>query len=555
MAALPRFASSQDEAALEGLGLLDSEPPAAGNAPLPLQAAPEDGALTKHRRLRGKQPVPQPCPWLDALVVMVSPAEVALAAACEMLPDDVRRQHIHWVHVRTKCARDRQPESFTRKGFWLHMRQVYLDVYPSEAEEARLTLSILGFGLVAKEKHAAVSQLSLHRFEHHHTPTFCFKRHMWKPVADRSYQHYGVKLHAACHDGYFTMYNYVTTPTAKKPLSELDSQIYFSPGHPRGEDLRKLLLKGESAARALQKRKRPASVAGTVVAAAAGDGESDGKRFRPGDLFDLVAESGVRTQLELQSMAEERRQSGDVRLAHFITSAGESRLEEMLKSAIAVLDAPMVLALKSSTRMELLRRAAIDSPCTCEGVWMPGALRVLANNAEDVGAFCRDVCRALEHGAARGVNMALLGAPGSGKSMLFESFDEIYTVMGKPQLKSTFPLAGVLEAQVLLWHEYKHNDGTVLFEDLLALLVGERLEIRVPHRANQSHRNKSPMFFTSNSLCTICRADPVETAYLNKAMQERFQTRYWQTPLPEAERVLSFPRCGRCCASFYLMHR
>ena len=44
------------------------------------------------------------------------------------------------------------------------MGQVYCDVYPNEAKEVIKTKSILLFGAVAKERHAAVSQVSQHRF-------------------------------------------------------------------------------------------------------------------------------------------------------------------------------------------------------------------------------------------------------------------------------------------------------------------------------------------------------------------------------------------------------
>ena len=109
----------------------------------------------------------------------------------------------------------------------------------------------------------------------------------------------------------------------------------------------------------------------------------------------------------------------------------------------------------------------------------------MSTEYQDVPKFCQDVCLALDLGAKRGTNMAIIGPPGCGKSMLFESFDKILSVMGKPEAKSTFPLAGVLDAHALVWQEYKHKDSIVLFEDLLALTVGQRLEIRVPHRSNR----------------------------------------------------------------------
>ena len=91
------------------------------------------------------------------------------------------------------------------------------------------------------------------------------------------------------------------------------------------------------------------------------------------------------------------------------------------------------------SRLEVLRRAGSVFPCVCNGRWIPGALRVLDLNCEAVDGFCYDVRKALEMGAKRGANFALIGQPGCGKSMMFEPFDDIYTVMGKPEDRSSFP--------------------------------------------------------------------------------------------------------------------
>ena len=71
-----------------------------------------------------------------------------------------------------------------------------------------------------------------------------------------------------------------------------------------------------------------------------------------------------------------------------------------------------------------------------------GAALVLRNNSEDLPLFGRDVCRALEMGAKRGVHMAIVGEPGCGKSMIFEPLGDIYEAMPAPESGSTFPLGG-----------------------------------------------------------------------------------------------------------------
>lgn len=49
------------------------------------------------------------------------------------------------------------------------------------------------------------------------------------------------------------------------------------------------------------------------------------------------------------------------------------------------------------------------------------------------------------------MNLAVIGPPDCGKSAVLEAVDLIYNVCSKPQRENTFPLAGILGAEVLLW--------------------------------------------------------------------------------------------------------
>ena len=174
----------------------------------------------KRYRLRRKT-LPPPAPAEDVLPpAVVAALQDEAWSEITALSDDARRKHMHWVHVRTRDPQHRQPDSFTRGEFWQHMARVYKDVYPKEESK---TGSILMFGVVAKERHMASTKQE-ERDEHHHTACYCSEKHYWQPVAKRSLE-LGVKLHAACHDGYTIMYCYLRNHTAKKPVSELDLDL------------------------------------------------------------------------------------------------------------------------------------------------------------------------------------------------------------------------------------------------------------------------------------------------------------------------------------------
>ena len=118
-----------------------------------------------------------------------------------------------------------------------------------------------------------------------------------------------------------------------------------------------------------------------------------------------------------------------------------------------------------------MKAAAQNLPCQCGGIWAAGAHRVLTNNGEDIPRFGHDVCLALALGAKRGTNLAIIGKPGCGKSMLFEWIDQVFTVCGTPERECTFPLAGILDADVLLWNEFVYNKKHLAFESLLNVLA------------------------------------------------------------------------------------
>ena len=431
------------------------------------------------------------------------------------------------------------------------MEKVYNEVYPEEASESG---SILLFGGAAKELHAESSKWEL-RQEHHHAPTYSSKQHLWSRIAKVSLEKHHVKMHAACHDGYTSMYDYVRKPSVKKQLSELDAEFFLSTEHPRGGELRRLLEAGAASNRA-QAAKRARSAGGDLVAQAAGDGSATPggatKRIRVADVYDIVRSGGYRHALALQAHAEVLSQQGDVSLARFCTSHGTVRLQEHLKAAWAVIDAPKSLV-PTPTRLEKLKDCAMHHQCVCGGIWKAGAAFVLENNRENVARFGRDVCRALALGAKRGVNVAVVGEPGCGKSMILQPLELIFCTMPPPEDGSTFPLAGIVNVDVILWQDFEYSSRTVNYMDLLRVLVGERVGVRIPGEKNVSVNNKAPMFYSALEKIAPHKSMS-HAAYTRKslAMDERFVLREWSRPLPMARRHADFPHCAPCFASFML---
>ena len=186
------------------------------------------------------------------------------------------------------------------------------------------------------------------------------------------------------------------------------------------------------------------------------------------------------------------------------------------------------------------------------GAGGPGVLQVVAANRITVAEYCHAMVRALQTGAKRGVNVACVGPGGCGKSALIEPLDKIYRTAPKPQAGSTFPLARVVNVEVMLWQDYSHDEATLRFTDLLAFFVGEAVAMRRPGQTNRSFRNEAPTFLTGRCPIQILSRDVAAAAELNRMMGERFVVFSFTQPLPFEVRQTEWKHCGRCFASFLL---
>ena len=222
--------------------------------------------------------------------------------------------------------------------------------------------------------------------------------------------------------------------------------------------------------------------------------------------------------------------------------------------AWAVMEAPQ-RALDERVPLDAkLQRAAANFPCECGGCWAAGATRILLNNSIDVKAFSAAVCAALHHGAKRGANVAVVGVGGCGKSALLEPLEKVFKAAPKPQIGSTFGLANVLGAEILLWQDYAHDEGTIRFTDLLSLFVGETIDVRRPGQVNIPFKNRAPIFYSGRTPISSKDHDPAAAAELTGMMTERFKIFTFTQPLPMHERQVDWVHCGRCCAAFYVAH-
>ena len=225
----------------------------------------------------------------------------------------------------------RQPEYMSREDFYNHVEALYKQVKLNGAE--------ILYGVVVEEFRKNSPIVSM-RKPHKHLATVATKRHMWLPIVKRSREQHGVNLNVSLKSfqGYAAQFEYIRSPSNKKPLAELDQQPYFSPGHPQGLELMSILKKGKQTQ--LARGFRMSGPPQTGIS-------QSGKRPRAMswcEVTDFVKNNAVDTAAKMWALAEKEREANqDDRLFEFCMRHGPvpqilKKIDASLSSPAAVMD-------------------------------------------------------------------------------------------------------------------------------------------------------------------------------------------------------------------------
>ena len=112
-------------------------------------------------------------------------------------------------------------------------------------------------------------------------------------------------------------------------------------------------------------------------------------------------------------------------------------------------------------------------------------------------------------------------------------------------------MLALLDTEIILWQDFEYNHSNFNSSDLLRLVLGERIGVRLPGALNTGFNNTAPIFYSALQPITPPRWAEVYDKKVT-AMNDRFLMRTWRVALPSARRVHDLPHCTRCFASFVL---
>jgi hypothetical protein len=419
----------------------------------------------------------------------------------------------------------------------------------SRAEVANQVQDAYSACNIGLSHYAVFSELHQNGKPHFHVAVRAQKQHFWAPIATYLREH-GMSPHFSKPSSYAVAFKYCSQPSAKKGLADLDPEPLLSSDHPAAESLRQ----GERRTGAMRRPKRAAAEGG---AASSGDPAPHGsmeehpsKRSRPAEIYDIVLAKGFRSDIQLMAYAKTQKEEGNESVLQFcLTCASVSSFVERCWQIDGAQDA---VAASAVSRVDRLRAAAFGA-CTCEGAWATCAADILRWNNVAPQEFCSSIYKALRDGAGKFRNVFIHGVRNCGKSFLLAPLGAIYgdRVFHKPGGAGQYRLVNLLTTDVILWNDWRFDSGIIAWETLLLLGEGASFNVPVPQntaaRGDAVYTRSAPLFITANQ--PMYHASRVE----REMMDARFKFFELQYSIPQ-EQCQSVPACGRCFASFVLLH-
>ena len=257
---------------------------------------------------------------------------------------------------------------------------------------------------VFRERHQH-SQSPLEREWHFHVVVQTTSLCRWRQIAQHLRQQERASMHAATgpqgRSTYWSAFAYCYVPSAKKPLADLDSEYWLSPGHPDILDR-------------LTKARKPSS------------------RIPPLTFGAIVQAQSIRSVDAMYAYAQQQQEAGDPRWLTLCYQLPSKKLQDKINAVWAVVAAPQRIRDSEANHMDFLRRAT-QHICICAGRAIPGWEFILNLNGINVVSYKESLLRLFREGGGKGFNHYYYGAPSSGKTALtrpiIESWLSKYVVL------------------------------------------------------------------------------------------------------------------------------
>lgn len=388
---------------------------------------------------------------------------------------------------------------------------------------------------------------------HYHVAVLADRCFRFVPLKRQLLQTDGLASHWSCsHDGYASCVAYCYLPSPKKPMEELDPNPWLWAAHGASHPPLSEASQAPVTSKAWSKKRERDKLQRHEQ----GKGE---RRYREVDIWPIVVAEDIRPGPDCSErlMAYAKRCGGPV-MVDFCFHNWD-RLQSIVEKSWKVQHVEEYIAFQSKTRWQVLMDA-LQTACTCDGLWAGHARQILQQNGILVPTWCQAMATALKDGRAKGALVCHAGLHGNeGKSFLLKPLLKVYGAEGvfvAPPSKSAFPLMGLEKARMALLDDWRFNEDVIPYSLQLLWFEGAPFIISRPQNQFSGHLRYSkddPVFITTlaTDLTQLKGKKFLQQGDVDMMLKRLFVFNFTK-PIVIPKSVI--PGCGHCFAQFLCTH-
>ena len=198
------------------------------------------------------------------------------------------------------------------------------------------------------------------------------------------------------------------------------------------------------------------------------------------EVSQVAVQRGIKSRLELQSLANKQKKEGKTDLAEVIANRGCKAVEEALRVGWEMEEAPAKLERNQKTRMGILEEF-LQEECvfTCNKRWLMIAKDILQRNSIPEADFTEAVRNLLIKGRGKYCSILLRGPANCGETFILNPLNSIFRTFSIPATTS-FAWVGAQDCEVIFLNDFRWSEKIIPWHDLLLLLEGQTVHLPAP---------------------------------------------------------------------------
>ena len=198
------------------------------------------------------------------------------------------------------------------------------------------------------------------------------------------------------------------------------------------------------------------------------------------DVSQLVVAKGIKTRVELLTLACQQEKEGKEDLVEFTANRGSKVVDKAIHVGWEIEEAKSKLSRQQMWGLEILCED-LQGPCVenCKGQWLELALDILSHNNIPGGVFQSAVHDLLDKGRGKYRNILVKGSANCGKTFLLNPLNVIFNTFSNPA-SSNFAWVGARSAEIIFLNDFRWNPQVFPWHDMLLLSKGQTVHLPTP---------------------------------------------------------------------------